>query len=96
MLVDWTPVEYALPDPETQVLVCSANDEKFMGFWDGEIWLEADSELPFSGEISGRVLLDDIPGIEETLLARNRIQKLGEEVERLKQQIETMGIIYGD
>ncbi|MBN2685084.1 MAG: hypothetical protein JXR40_07380 [Pontiellaceae bacterium] len=95
MLVDWIPVDYALPDPETQVLVCTANNEKFIGFWDGEIWLEADSGLPVSEDISGWILLDDIPGIEETVISRARILALGEEVVRLKEQIEIMEITYG-
>ncbi len=80
----WTCVTDGKPDVELHVLVCTTNDEKFMAAWDGEVWLDADSELPVSGTVWSWVLLEDVPSSAELAAEEGRHQR---EVGRLEDEV---------
>ena len=51
-IIEWKGVRQTMPDADTTVLVFApgANDEVWLGYWDGDVWREVGSD-----EIDGRV-----------------------------------------
>lgn len=80
----WT-IAVIKPDADIAVLVITDQDERTMAYWDGEVWLTADEEVPLSGDVTHWAELDDLPSPDDC--SAERVNHL-REVDRLRLEVD--------